>query len=103
MPMANPDGFQHSTTTDRMHRKNMAGPNGRCYGVDPNRNFDAHWAQGGSSRDPCSDVYHGPAPMSEPESQVVARVMNESPMTVYIDVHSFSQIIITSYGWTTAK
>merc|ERR1719491_2668966 len=26
--------------------------------------------------------------------------MNEAPMTVYIDVHAFSELIISSYGWT---
>merc|ERR1719382_1527423 len=38
---------------------------------------------------------------SEPETNVIARVMAESQQTVYIDVHSFSQLIISSYGYTT--
>lgn len=103
MPMANPDGFAHSTTSDRMHRKNMKNNSGSsCYGVDLNRNFDSHWASGGSSGSKCSDTYHGPSAMSEPESNVVAKVMNESPMTVYIDVHSYTKLIISAWGWTTA-
>jgi len=102
MPMGNPDGFHYSTTTTRMHRKNMA-PGTRCIGVDLNRNWDAHWAQGGSSSDPCQDVFHGPRPMSEPESNVIASVMEESPMSVFIDVHSYTQLIISSYAWTTAN
>merc|ERR1719189_2086924 len=28
--------------------------------------------------------------------------MREAPQTVYIDVHAFSQLVITSYGYTTA-
>jgi len=103
MPMANPDGFVYSATNTRMHRKNMATTSSsRCPGVDLNRNFDSHWASGGSSSNPCSDTYHGPRANSEPETQVVASVMNEAPMTVYVDVHSYSELIISSYGWTTA-
>jgi len=100
MPMANPDGFVQSSTSDRMHRKNMREVSSRCFGVDVNRNYDAHWASGGSSNDPCSDTYHGPAAMSEPETKVIARVMKESPMTVYVDVHAYSQLILEAYGWT---
>jgi len=100
MPMANPDGFVHSTNNDRMHRKNMRNVSSRCYGVDVNRNFDAKWATGGSSGSVCSDTYHGTAAMSEPESNVIAKVMNESPMTVYIDVHAYSELILSAYGYT---
>jgi len=102
MPMANPDGFLQSTTNDRMHRKNMEKGSASCPGVDLNRNWDAHWASGGSSGSQCSDTYHGTAAASEPETRVMAQVMNESPMTVYIDVHAYSQLIISAYGWTTA-
>merc|ERR1719471_1721680 len=102
MPMSNPDGFLHSTTSTRMHRKNMA--NACSYsnrGVDLNRNFRSYWNQGGSSSNPCSDTYHGPSAASEPETKVIERVMRESQMTVYIDVHAFSQLIISSWGYTT--
>jgi len=100
MPMANPDGFVYSTTTDRMHRKNLRNASSRCVGVDLNRNWDAHWASGGSSSNPCSDTYHGPSAGSEPETKVIAKVMNESPMTVYIDVHAYSNLILSAYGYT---
>merc|ERR1719414_2913276 len=39
--------------------------------------------------------------MSEPETNVIAQVMNAAQNTVYIDVHAFSQLIISSYGYTT--
>merc|ERR1719414_1359420 len=103
MPMSNPDGFRYSTTSSRMHRKNMRRNSGSsCRGVDLNRNWDAFWASGGSSSSPCSDTYHGPSAASEPETNVIAQVMREAPQTVYIDVHAFSQLVITSYGYTTA-
>jgi len=104
MPMANPDGFVFTTTNNRMHRKNMA--NVSCSsnpGVDLNRNFDSHWASGGSSSSACSDVYHGPSAMSEVESQVIAGVMKEAPMTVFIDTHSYTQLVISSPGWTRTR
>ena len=44
-----------------MHRKNMRNiSSSSCVGADLNRNFDAHWVQGGSSNIPCADTYHGP-------------------------------------------
>jgi len=103
MPMANPDGFLYSTTSTRMHRKNMANYcTSSNRGVDLNRNFRSYWNQGGSSSDSCSDVFHGPRAASEPETLVIENVMKESPLSLYIDVHSYSQLIISSWGYTTA-
>merc|ERR1719251_49047 len=85
-----------------MWRKNMAQNSGSsCIGVDLNRNYDANFGGSGASSNPCSDTYHGPSAASEPETQVIERVMKESPMIVYIDVHSYSQLIISSWGYTT--
>jgi len=104
MAMANPDGFYYSTVSDRMHRKNMADNNGnRCKGADLNRNMDAHWGQGGSSTNPCSDTYMGSGPNSEPESRVIAQVMEEAPLSLYIDTHSYTQLVLTSPAWTTGR
>lgn len=100
MPMANPDGFVHSTNSDRMHRKNMR--QGSCLGVDLNRNFNTGWnACHGSSANACSQTYHGPSSMSEPETKVIAEMMGESPLTVYLDIHSFGELILWPYGYTT--
>lgn len=108
MPMANPDGFIHSQGFSRFHRKNRNLEYGLCNGpaiwtagVDLNRNFDAEWASGGSSGFPCIDTYHGPEAGSEPETQAISRVLLESEMTVMIDIHAFSQLILSSPGWTT--
>lgn len=38
LPVANPDGYEYSHTTDRLWRKNRARP-GFCAGTDLNRNF----------------------------------------------------------------
>merc|ERR1719293_634631 len=103
MPMNNPDGFYYSFTSSRMHRKNMANnPGSSCIGVDLNRNFDVNWSGPGASSDPCSDTFYGPSAASEPETQVLVAVLEEAPTTIHIDVHSYTQLIISSYGYTTA-
>ena len=82
LPVANPDGYLYTQTTNRMWRKTRK-PNGglwdlvpfdKCYGVscpgtsvletvlcvlgtDPNRNFAYGWGTGGSSANPCSATY----------------------------------------------
>ena len=43
----------------------------RCMGTDLNRNWGFHWNDGGSSSDPCSQVYHGDGPFSEVENRNV--------------------------------
>jgi len=101
VPMANPDGFLHSTTQDRFHRKNMNFEGGvGCNGVDLNRNFDFAWAQGGSSSSCYSDTYHGSSGASEPETKVISKIFEEAPMNIYIDVHSYAQMILSSWGYT---
>ena len=61
--------------------------------VDMNRNFGFHWNEGGSSALPCAETYHGGAPFSEIESQVVREVVlsiaSQTPM--YLTVHSYGQ------------
>jgi len=100
MPMANPDGFVKSQGWSRFHRKNMK-VEGRCTGVDLNRNFPFQWATVGSSGNACMDNYHGSAAESEPETKAMKKMMDESPMTVYIDVHAFTQLILSAWGYTT--
>ena len=56
MPVANPDGYEYSRTTDRMWRKTRSG-SGSCIGVDPNRNWGYKWGGQGASRDPCRETY----------------------------------------------
>ena len=101
LPVANPDGYVYSWTSDRMWRKNRR-PTGtsqsapqpgwgggfgqgwgqqqhltgqgssRCsHGVDPNRNFPAIWEQASDNK--CDQSYKGSAPFSEPESQAIRK------------------------------
>jgi len=104
MPMANPDGFKHTEGFARFHRKNTNTNNSLCLGTDLNRNFPTGWdtcssLQCGSSV-PCLDTFKGREAGGEPETKVIMGLLNESPMTVMIDVHSFTQLVLASWGWT---
>jgi len=104
MPMANPDGFLHTENNARFHRKNANRNNSLCLGTDLNRNFPTGWdscsaLQCGSSV-PCLDTFKGREAGGEPETKVIMNVLQESKMTVMIDVHSFTQLVLASWGWT---
>ncbi|CAL8138280.1 unnamed protein product [Orchesella dallaii] len=67
-------------------------------GVDPNRNFDFGFGGIGSSDDPCSEVYHGPFPLSAPETQALSEVISSLKPMLYLCMHSYSQMMLHSYG-----
>ncbi|CAG2053372.1 unnamed protein product [Timema podura] len=102
VPSANPDGYEYSHTTDRLWRKTRSEYNATCYGVDPNRNWDFHWGEVGTSPDPCSRMYAGPEPLSEVEirglSQYITSVAER--LDVYISLHSYGQLLMFPYGFT---
>ncbi len=117
-PQANPDGRNHSMTADPMWRKNrrpasagdaacvVGGGNGP--GVDINRNYDFLWdftakfspkASVQTSTDPCREVFYGPSAASEPETRNVVWLMdNWSALGYFIDIHSFGEDILYSWG-----
>lgn len=111
-PQANPDGRNYSMNTDVMWRKNrrVAAPNSAaCTGVDVNRNYDFLWnfptffsPTSGivDSTDPCDyQLYHGPSAFSEPESSNAKWVFDNFPnIGFFIDLHSFGQDILYSWG-----
>merc|ERR1719414_1252700 len=102
IPNVNPDGVIYSETTERFWRKNRADNSGnRCKGVDLNRNWDPDWAgRGSTSGSLCSDVYYGPSAFSEPETQAVKRLIDEAPVTIHLDIHSFGNLILAPYSYT---
>lgn len=65
-----------------------------------NRNFDVDWAQGGSSRTPSSDTYHGPSVASEPEVAGLQQYIlsNLTRPIIGIDLHAYGQLIMRPYG-----
>jgi len=110
LPIVNPDGYVYTWTNDRQWRKNRRAPptGSTCFGVDQNRNYNDHWNGGGSSNNPCSDTYMGPSAASEPEVQAVQNYfMNNQnascPIVGAIDSHSYSQLVLRPFGWTSAN
>lgn len=100
-------------------------------GTDLNRNFPFHWntVAGGSSGNACTDTYRGPVPQSEPETQHLMNLVAGTPNAsgvysgglfpdrrgdanssaapddyqgLFLDVHSFSQLVLWSWGDTTS-
>jgi carboxypeptidase A2 len=108
VPVVNPDGYVFTRTTDRLWRKNrryIGRIGGRdVYGVDLNRNWGFRWGGSGSSSDPNSETYRGSAPFSEPETYWLSRWMLSLPtLRVHVDVHSYSQLILWPWGYTTTR
>ena len=72
IPALNVDNYNHLRTNENH--------------VDLNRNFVTRWERAGSS-DPESWYYHGPAPSSEPETQVLLSVFERFQPVFYINLH----------------
>jgi murein tripeptide amidase MpaA len=104
IPIVNVDGYDFTWSNNRMWRKTRKPNSGSsCVGVDPNRNWSYMWNRGGSSSDPCNDAYHGPAPGSESEPLALANFVKNTPRVMgYIDIHSYSQLWMSPWGYTTA-
>ncbi|KNE61188.1 hypothetical protein AMAG_06938 [Allomyces macrogynus ATCC 38327] len=101
VPVVNPDGYAYTWTTDRIWRKNRRNNGHGAFGVDLNRNYPAHWGEGGSFTNPFVDKYMGPSAGSEPELQALMAFFDSLPRVVAaLDLHSFSQVILRPLGWT---
>ncbi|AKH16381.1 M14 family zinc carboxypeptidase [Deinococcus soli (ex Cha et al. 2016)] len=116
---SNPDG-RKKAEAGASWRKNVNDTqpcsNG-LYGVDLNRNFNYAWGTGGSSADPCNETYKGTAAASEIETQNLQTLIkaafadNRGPARtdaapastpgVYVDVHSYSKLVLWPWGDTT--
>ncbi|XP_031460903.1 carboxypeptidase A1-like [Phasianus colchicus] len=101
--VTNPDGFVFTHTSNRMWRKTRSKHSGAlCVGVDPNRNWDAGFGGSGASSNPCSETYRGPYANSEPEVQaIVDFVKSHGNIKAFISIHSYSQLLLYPYGYTT--
>uniref|UniRef100_A0A3P8VUG0 Carboxypeptidase B2 (plasma) n=1 Tax=Cynoglossus semilaevis TaxID=244447 RepID=A0A3P8VUG0_CYNSE len=103
LPVMNPDGYHYTWTNNRMWRKNRSASSGSsCIGVDLNRNFDANWCTEGASNDPCSEIYCGAFPESEPESAAVANFLrnHRDSIQLYFSIHSYSQMLLFPFSCT---
>ncbi len=112
MPMVNPDGAEYDIAagTLRSWRKNRQ-PNAgtSAIGTDTNRNWGYNWGCcGGSSGSPSSLTYRGPSAFSAPETAQIRNWVNgrvvggRQQVTAHIDWHTYSELILWPYGYTTA-
>ncbi|XP_070711790.1 carboxypeptidase B2 isoform X2 [Pempheris klunzingeri] len=101
LPVMNPDGYQYTWTTNRMWRKNRSvAKSSNCIGVDLNRNFDANFCTQGASNEPCTEIYCGAFPESEPESGAVANFLrsHKDSVQLYLSIHSYSQMLLFPFS-----
>ncbi|XP_067390969.1 carboxypeptidase A1-like [Emydura macquarii macquarii] len=103
--VTNPDGFAFTQTKNRMWRKTRSiNAGSTCIGVDPNRNWDAGFGGAGASGNPCSETYRGPYANSEREVKaIVDFVKSHGNIKAFISIHSYSQLLLYPYGYTTAR
>jgi hypothetical protein len=106
--VANPDGYEYTFTEgNRLWRKNMADNNGDGLrgepgdGVDPNRNFATNWGRDneGSSSDPASETYRGPAPDSEPETKAMKGLWNRVDFQFQKNDHTAAELLLYPQGF----
>ncbi|CAG2100467.1 unnamed protein product [Medioppia subpectinata] len=112
VPIINVDGYDYTWNTDRLWRKNRrpytASAFGatempdRCNGVDLNRNYDVNFGGEGGSANPCSFLFEGPSPFSEPEVKAVSELLWKfsTRIKLAISLHSFNQLWACPYAYT---
>ncbi len=101
VPVANPDGYAYTWTTNRMWRKNRRDNGDGTFGVDLNRNWGYQWGGQGASSATNDETYRGPSAFSEPETRVLRDFIIANPrLKAHIDFHSYSQLILSPYGYT---
>jgi carboxypeptidase T len=104
-PMVNPDGHEHTRTENRLWRKNRRRNRGGSIGVDPNRNYGYMWGTlnvSTSSHVPSDETYVGPRAFSEPEVRAVRNLVAREFFGGVLSYHSYSQLILFPWGYTSA-
>lgn len=108
---ANPDGYDYTfqSPANRLWRKNLRDNDGDGKitardGVDLNRNFPYKWGYDneGSSPQPASEVYRGPAPASEPETKALDAFEKHHAFRYAVNYHSAAELILYGVGWQVA-
>jgi hypothetical protein len=104
IPMLNVDGNDKVWTDDKFWRKNARGcpATGACRsgtGVDINRNYPYKWgACNGASSNAQAEDYRGPSAGSEPETQAMIRLVDQTRPVFDISYHSYSEVVLYPYG-----
>jgi hypothetical protein len=107
MCVANPDGYEYTFSPgNRLWRKNLHDNDGDGQltsedGVDPNRNFPTNWGldKEGSSSDRTSETYRGTGPASEPETQAMIALLDETQPVFQKNDHTAASLLLYPQGW----
>ena len=97
-PVWNPDGYSFVFDTDNMWRKNRrVFPSG--IGVDQNRNYPQGWYSPCSgNNDPSSDIFKGPSPAPEAETQTMIAWSMDRQFAKVLDYHSYGREVLHGYA-----
>jgi predicted deacylase len=103
LPIVNPDALHENSR--RLVRGERAYKRCNARGVDLNRNFPRLRADMprnplGGSRFRFSPHYVGPRPLSEPETQAIARVVEETRPRVSVGFHSHGELLLYPWAFT---
>jgi hypothetical protein len=108
--MVNPDGGEYDVADGAYRdwrRNRQPTPGTDQVGTDVNRNYDFRWGCcGGSSPDPASSQFRGPAPFSTPEARAMrdllaSRVVDgRQRIRTAISFHTSGRLIMYPYGFT---
>jgi len=97
VPCANPDGFEYSRNHYAFWRKNRRRNEDGSFGVDLNRNFEVGFSQNNTMT---SNVYSGPHPFSEPETQALRDfVLEHTNITIALDYHSQGNVFFPAHNF----
>ncbi|WP_419766725.1 M14 family zinc carboxypeptidase [Arcobacter sp.] len=97
VPCANPDGYEYSRKHFSFWRKNRRQNLDGTYGVDLNRNFPIGFVK---STNTSSNVYGGPEPFSEPETQSLRDfVLSHPNITIALDYHSQGNVFFPAHDF----
>ena len=111
VPVANPDGYDYTFTSDdnRLWRKNLRDNDGNGVitgndGVDLNRNFPTKWGYDneGSSPSTASETFRGTGPASEPETKAMDGLMRKIKFKFLVNYHSAAELLLYGVGWQVA-
>jgi carboxypeptidase T len=106
VPCVNPDGYIKNETESPMGggfwRKNLRNHGNGIFGVDLNRNYGFRWGYDdqGSSPDSTSDVHRGPAPFSEPETQMIKLFCDQHQFQFALNYHTFGNLLVFPWAYS---
>jgi carboxypeptidase T len=111
LPMVNPDGVEADTRKNAEPNHGFFGfnPLVTSQGVDLNRNYGYRWyflflfpklLGGSTSYFDSSEVYHGPRPFSENETQAIRQFIDTHNIMISISYHTYGQLVLYPWGYT---